>query len=406
MLMDRQLEPPLSILRGQLKLGLKGEIRKETLLEEIFAFAKNFLFYCRRRVSGMLSLLWRTSASGFSLSSELKLYLQGKLYRKKGQLAFPLAHASLLGISFSLLIFTSGFGEFLYQQVDVLTFGERAAIVSDHPSVATEESKLLQTEVRTYIVKEDDTLYSIARQFLGLTLDALAFANGINDPFNYKLKPGDKLAIPPIEGLTYAVREGDTIELIASKYQTEPMDIVEFNYLFPPYKLVAGQELVIPYAQIPGGFLGSVSTPTGTCGSLSLSWPTSGRFVVGGYGCYYSRTHGGYVCHRAVDLGADYETLFAVADGTVVAADSFPGQCLSFGPACNYGYGGYLFIDIGGGYQVRYGHIAKSLVGVGEEVEAGDPVAVSGESGYAFGPHLHLELLCNGKRINPLPYLK
>lgn len=415
---------PLDYARGeQLKLGLKGEarpqrlrvamvgaVRKETLLEELFAFAKGFLFYIKRRLFGVLRLLWRTFASGFIFSSGLKSHLQGKLYRKKGQLAFPLAHASLLTISFSLLIFTSGLGERLkYQQTSGLTLEEGAAIVADQPSVATEESKLLQTEVQTYIVQEGDTLYSIAEQFLGMTPDALAYANNINNPFQ-ALRPGEELIIPPIEGLVYKVRVGDTIELIAKRYQTEPMDIVEFNYLFPPYKLAAGQELVIPYAQVPGsqtpgGFLTSIPSSTGACGPLTLSWPTARQDVLGGHGCYYNELYGDYICHLAIDLRARDEVLYAVQEGTVVAAGRFPGQCFSFSRECNYGYGGYVFIDIGNGYQVRYGHISKPLVGVGEKVFRGDPVAVSGDTGYSLGPHLHFELLCNGKKINPLPYL-
>lgn len=424
--MDRQEKPPSlpPILGGQLGLGLSGEarpqrfrvaiagaVKKETLPKETFAFLRGFFFYCQRRFRGALRLLWRTLTSGFTFSSELKFYVQGRLYRRKGQLAFPLAHASLLGISFSLLIFTSGFGEFLYQQTDAFTLGEGVAIVADQPSVATEKSELLQTEVQTYIVEDGDTLYDIARQF-HLTLDALAYANNIGDPFRYTLRPGDELTIPTVAGLVYKIRVGDTIESIAKRYQTEPIDIAEFNYLFPPYELAVGQELIVPYPQIPGsrasgGFLTSIPTSTGACGALSLSWPNASRYVLGGYGCYSNELHGGYYCHLAIDLRARYETLHASADGTVVAAGGFEGgQCFSFGPVCNYGYGGYVFIDIGGGYQIRYGHISKPLVGVGEEVSRGDPVAVSGNTGYSLGPHLHFELLCNGKKINPLPYLK
>lgn len=406
--MDRQEKPPsrsepvewVSTLRGQLKLGLRGEVRKETLLEEVFAFAKGFLFYCQRRLLGAFRLFWHTFASGFVFSADLKSYLQGRLYRKKGQLSFPLAHASLLGISFSLLIFTSGFGEFLYQEVGDLTSGEGAAVVANQPSVATEESELLQTEAQTYIVQEGDTLYSIAEQFPGMTPAALAYTNKITDLDGYELKPGEKLTIPPVEGLIYEVRAGDTIELIAEKYRVELIDIAEFNYLFYPYKLAVGQKLTIPYVRAPGshtssGFLTDIPTSTGACGPLSLSWPTERQVVLGGY----------YYWHQAIDLSARYETLFAGADGTVVAAGGFGGQCFSFGPACNYGYGGYVFIDIGDGYQIRYGHISKPLVGVGEEVSRGDPVAVSGSTGYSFGPHLHFELLCNGDQINPLRYL-
>lgn len=398
--MNGQLKPPsLPVLSGQLRLGLREETRKITLPEEIFAFAKSFVFYGLRRFRGVLFLLWRTLASGFSLTSGIKLFIQRKLYRKKGQLAFPLAHASLLGVSFSLLFFTSGFGEFLYRETGGLNLGDGVAIVSDHPSVATEESQLLRTEVLTYIVEEGDTLFDLAQRFR-VTVDTLAYANNLSDP--YTLHPGQELTIPPVEGLVYRVRSGDTVEKIAKKYQADPQRIVEFNYLFSPYDLVAGTELIVPYAQIPqlavpaSSSSGFLETPSGACGPLSLGYPTAGQTIVGGFTSY----------HRAIDFAANYgDPLYAVADGVVTAVVDRPSKCLSFSKACNYGYGGYVFIDIGGGYQIRYGHISKPLVGVGEHVTRGDVVAFSGESGMAFAPHLHFELLCGKTKINPLLYI-
>jgi murein DD-endopeptidase MepM/ murein hydrolase activator NlpD len=310
------------------------------------------------------------------------------------------------------LVFAGGFGGKIIRNKKTAAFSvvENSAIVSDRPSVATEESELLKTTAQTYLVLEGDSLEGIARRF-HLTLDALAFANKINDPFSYQPKTGKILDIPPIEGLVYKVRSGDTLESIARLYQTEPIHIVEFNYLFPPYKLEAGRRLVVPFARVPssglsGGLLGGVETPSGSCGALSLAWPNKSHQIVGSYGCYFSSTHNSYICHQAIDFGADYEPLYAVADGTVVAAGSFAGRCFSFTRECNYGYGGYLFVDIGKGYQVRYAHISEPTVGVGQKVTKGQVVAISGETGYAFGPHLHLELLCNGKKVNPLPYIK
>jgi murein DD-endopeptidase MepM/ murein hydrolase activator NlpD len=379
-------------MRGQLKLGLRVEVRKETLLEEMVAFVKGLVSYAFSRVCGFFRFSWGSIVSGSSLASEIKFYVQRKLYRRKGQLAFPLAHASLLGVSFSLLLFTSGFGEFLYRQVGSLDASGAVAIVSDRPSVATEESELLKTEVQEYMVESGDTLYDLAERFR-VSVDALAYANELSEP--YMLHPGDKLAIPPVEGLVYKVKKGDTVEKVAKKYEASAQSIVEFNYLFPPYDLEVGAEIIVPNAQVPqpkpvipqyssqqfaGGYTPS---PSGACNTPSLIWPSASRQI----SQYY------WYGHRAIDIAGNVP-LYASASGKVVYAGWKP-----------YGYGQTVWINIGGGLQVRYAHMAKISVGVGQQVSAGRVIGVSGNTGWAYGSHLHFELLCNGTKINPLPYL-
>ncbi|MDP2363080.1 MAG: M23 family metallopeptidase, partial [Ignavibacteria bacterium] len=60
------------------------------------------------------------------------------------------------------------------------------------------------------------------------------------------------------------------------------------------------------------------------------------------------------------------------------------------------------------GLQARYGHISEAKVKEGQMVKKGAIVAISGESGITFGPHLHFELYCGGahQRVNPRPYLE
>ena len=68
-------------------------------------------------------------------------------------------------------------------------------------------------------------------------------------------------------------------------------------------------------------------------------------------------------------------------------------------------YGQYLQIDHGNGVKSFYAHCSKLCVRQGQEVEAGEKVAESGETGNATGPHLHLELKKDGIFLNPAYYV-
>jgi len=72
--------------------------------------------------------------------------------------------------------------------------------------------------------------------------------------------------------------------------------------------------------------------------------------------------------------------------------------------AGNTGLGLYVTIT-NGKYKTIYGHCSKILVSTGDNVNAGDPVALVGSTGNSTGPHLHLEYLVNGSNKNPRTYL-
>jgi len=69
------------------------------------------------------------------------------------------------------------------------------------------------------------------------------------------------------------------------------------------------------------------------------------------------------------------------------------------------GYGQYVRIDHGGGYQTTYGHLSQRNVQPGQKVGAGDVIGLCGNTGGSTGPHLHFEIITNGKKINPLPFI-
>ncbi|MDX1499544.1 MAG: M23 family metallopeptidase [Woeseiaceae bacterium] len=99
--------------------------------------------------------------------------------------------------------------------------------------------------------------------------------------------------------------------------------------------------------------------------------------------------------HTGIDfagkLGAE---VVAVADGVVTWSGD------------RYGYGVMVEINHGNGYSTRYAHNSENLVAVGEEVRKGQAVALMGETGRATGPNLHFEVVKDGRRVNPVNFIR
>ena len=70
------------------------------------------------------------------------------------------------------------------------------------------------------------------------------------------------------------------------------------------------------------------------------------------------------------------------------------------------GYGRTVEIRHGNGYVTRYAHNNKLLVTVGDLVEQGQTIALMGKSGRATGVHLHFEVIRNGRKLDPLKFVK
>ena len=98
--------------------------------------------------------------------------------------------------------------------------------------------------------------------------------------------------------------------------------------------------------------------------------------------------------HKAMDFSGNVGTpIFAAKAGTVVSA----------GWDGNYGYA--IVIDHGNGYKTRYAHANALCVKKGATVKQGQQIATLGNTGRSTGPHLHFEVIKNGTRVNPAPYI-
>ena len=98
--------------------------------------------------------------------------------------------------------------------------------------------------------------------------------------------------------------------------------------------------------------------------------------------------------HKGLDFaGKKGSEVVAVGDGVV----SWSGK--------RSGYGNLVEVTHGNGYVTRYGHNERNLVKVGDTVRKGQLLALMGSTGRSTGPHVHFEVLHNGKAVNPAKYL-
>lgn len=114
-----------------------------------------------------------------------------------------------------------------------------------------------------------------------------------------------------------------------------------------------------------------------------------------GFGIRQNPFGGGEEFHTGIDISCPSgRPVYATADGIVVEAE-YAG-----------GLGKCITIFHGLGLSTKYGHLSKINAKVGQKVKRGMLIGYTGSTGRSTGPHLHYEILQNGKPINPLQYIQ
>jgi murein DD-endopeptidase MepM/ murein hydrolase activator NlpD len=99
--------------------------------------------------------------------------------------------------------------------------------------------------------------------------------------------------------------------------------------------------------------------------------------------------------HGGIDMGAGWNApIVAAGPGTVIFAGT------------KTGYGRVVDVDHGQGFVSRYAHLNKVIAKRGQTVAIGDKLGLMGSTGRSTGPHLHYEVLFNGKPYNPVEFIK
>lgn len=269
-------------------------------------------------------------------------------------------------------------------------------------------------------VEAGDTISTIAEQY-GLKTNTIMWENGLTS--SSTIKPGDKIIVPPVDGVTHVVQKNQDVKKIAALYSVPADAITKQNQLDAMNGLVAGQEIFIPGAKplpvevnregldrtqsrtriLASGAVGKTNVGSNRLVSASEigenngSNPAAGKSMIyptrGAITQYY---HAGHYAYDIADPSKP--PIWAAMDGTVIKASS---------GTWGGGYGNHIIIDHGNGLKTLYGHMEYLSVQVGDTVKQGQVIGKMGRTGNVRGRtgiHLHFEVILNGVKKSPGSY--
>ena len=236
------------------------------------------------------------------------------------------------------------------------------------------------SKIETYIVKKGDSLSVIASKY-NVSVDTVVWANNLGN--THLIKEGQVLVILPISGVKHKIKAGDTLQSIAKLYGGSVEDIEIYNDIEDSSKIKIGDTVIIPGGEIRG------VAPT----TAVATAPKKSKLPY--YSDYFmkpiadGRRTQGLHGFNAVDLAsrtkqlAGTEPILASATGEVLIA-RYSGW--------NGGYGKYIVISHPNGTQTLYAHCFSILVNEGQHVDKGQIIGFVGNTGKSTGTHLHFEI--------------
>ncbi|WP_338965955.1 M23 family metallopeptidase [Fusobacterium vincentii] len=297
------------------------------------------------------------------------------------------------------------------------TFEKEYNFVKEEVVEKKEEKPPVQpkrAEKITYKVQKKDTVQSIAKKF-GVKPETIMINN--QTAMDNKLKVGEVLTFPSIDGLYYKLQKNEMLAKVAKKYGVKVVDIVDYNNINPK-KLKAGTTLFLKgvtlkkYKEVEQRLIAAQQAKEeqkkekaqkgkgkkgGGAASYSgegFAFPVRYAGITSPFGNRYHPVLKRYILHTGVDLVAKYVPLRASKAGVVTFAGNMSG------------YGKIIIIRHENGYETRYAHLSVISTNVGEHVNQGDLIGKTGNSGRTTGAHLHFEIRHNGVPKNPMKYLQ
>ena len=254
------------------------------------------------------------------------------------------------------------------------------------PEDFTEKLSVLFSEpvaYSNYTVKSGENLTNIAKKFGLQNIGSIISVNSITNV--RKLRSGQKLIIPSMDGIMHKITKQDTLSSISAKYNVSIENLVDVNNL-DSEEIFPGETIFISGAKMSQQDL---KKALGEVWSFPLPRASFQR-ISSPYGWRRDPFTGARSFHTGIDLVARQGTpIRAALDGRVVVA------------GWSNVYGNYVILDHGNGYQTLYAHMVRYSVRKGQYVSQDAQIGQVGNTGYSTGAHLHFTVYKHGKLVNP-----
>lgn len=266
----------------------------------------------------------------------------------------------------------------------------------DRLSLKTEKKKRLE------LLRKGDKTFEV-REFIPPTTVKLAKASGNVDFTFYgavaKAGVPNNIRDKLIKNYSYDVdfqrdiRKGTPFEVLYEQLVDSDGEVVGSGEIVYSSLKIRGNEYAFYRYETLYGDVGYFDAEGQSIEKSFLRTPVDGAQITSTFG---ERRHPilGYTRqHKGLDFGAPSGTpIYAAASGVIVNMES------------KGSYGNYVRLHHRNGYETAYAHLSRFNTDLkrGRAVKQGDVIGYVGTTGQSTGPHLHYELLANGRQINPL----
>lgn len=188
------------------------------------------------------------------------------------------------------------------------------------------------------------------------------------------------------------IRQGDGVEILYETYETEDGDFARYGDVLYAKLNVGGEDISVYRYEGKNGESGYYKENGRTLKRTLMMTPVDGARVSSGYGMRRHPVLGYNKMHKGVDFAAPTGTpIYAAGDGVVEKASRFGS------------YGHYIRIRHDNALKTAYAHLHGYAKGIkpGKRVKQGQTIGYVGNTGRSTGPHLHFEVMKNGKHVNP-----
>ena len=208
-----------------------------------------------------------------------------------------------------------------------------------------------------------------------------------------------KVVVEMIHMLSYKVdfqrdiKPGDSFQVLYSYYYTpDGQPAKEGDIQFVTMKL-ADRTVTLYRFQPNNDDVDYFDAKGVSAKGMLMKTPVDGARITSGFGMRFHPILGYTRMHKGIDFGVPLGTPVMAAGSGTIEEEGWKG-----------GYGNFVLINHGNGYETAYGHLSRFAPGehVGSKVHQGQIVAFSGSTGESTGPHLHYEIRINKQQVNPL----